>query len=70
VMRRRTTLIVAHRLSTISLADEVVVLEQGRVAARGTSEELRATSAAYREIEDHGLLATDLGRPAAGVAAR
>jgi ABC-type multidrug transport system fused ATPase/permease subunit len=70
VMRGRTTLIVAHRLSTISLADEVVVLEHGRVAARGTSDELRASSATYREIEEHGLLATDFELPAAGVAAR
>jgi ATP-binding cassette subfamily B protein len=57
VMKRRTTLIIAHRLSTISLADEIVVLEHGRVAARGTADELRETSPAYREIEEHGLIA-------------
>jgi ABC-type multidrug transport system fused ATPase/permease subunit len=56
VMRGRTTLIIAHRLSTISLADEIVVLEHGRVAARGTPDELRASSLVYREIEAHGLL--------------
>ena len=39
-MRGRTTIIIAHRLSTIALADEVVVLEQGRIAARGTQAEL------------------------------
>jgi ATP-binding cassette subfamily B protein len=55
-MRGRTTIIVAHRLSTISLADEVVVLERGRIAARGTQEELLATSSVYREIYEHGLL--------------
>jgi ATP-binding cassette, subfamily B, bacterial len=55
-MRGRTTIIVAHRLSTISLADEVVVLERGRIAARGTQEELLGTSAVYREIYEHGLL--------------
>jgi ATP-binding cassette subfamily B protein len=69
-MRGRTTLIVAHRLSTISLADEIVVLEHGRVAARGTRDELRASSALYREIEEHGLLAAGAETPAIGVAAR
>jgi ATP-binding cassette subfamily B protein len=57
VMRGRTTLIIAHRLSTISLADEIVVLERGRIAARGTAGELRETSPAYRELEEHGLIA-------------
>ena len=57
VMRGRTTLIIAHRLSTISLADEIVVVEQGRVVARGTADELRRSSPVYREIEEHGLLA-------------
>jgi ATP-binding cassette subfamily B protein len=56
VMRGRTTLIIAHRLSTIALADEIVVLDQGRVAARGTHEELFETTAVYREIYEHGLL--------------
>jgi ABC-type multidrug transport system fused ATPase/permease subunit len=55
-MRDRTTLIIAHRLSTIALADELVVLDEGRIAARGTHEELLATSAVYREIHEHGLL--------------
>lgn len=69
-MRGRTTLIVAHRLSTISLADEIVVLERGRIAARGTPDELRASSALYREIEEHGLLAARAEAPALGAAAR
>jgi ABC-type multidrug transport system fused ATPase/permease subunit len=56
VMRGRTTLIIAHRFSTIALADEIVVLEDGRIAARGTHEELLETSPVYREIHDHGLL--------------
>jgi ABC-type multidrug transport system fused ATPase/permease subunit len=55
-MRGRTTLIIAHRLSTISLADEVVVLEHGRVVARGTHEELAEASEVYREIAEHGLV--------------
>jgi ATP-binding cassette, subfamily B, bacterial len=56
VMEGRTTLIIAHRLSTIALADEIVVLDNGRVCARGTDEELLETSSVYREIHDHGLL--------------
>ncbi len=55
-MRGRTTLIIAHRLSTISLADEIVVLEHGRVAARGGHDELLETSEVYREIYEHGRL--------------
>lgn len=55
-MRNRTTLIIAHRLSTIALADEIVVLDDGRIAARGTHEELLVTSQVYRDIYDHGLL--------------
>jgi ATP-binding cassette subfamily B protein len=56
VMQDRTTLIIAHRLSTIALADEIVVLDAGRIACRGTHEELLETSAVYREIYEHGLL--------------
>jgi ATP-binding cassette subfamily B protein len=56
VMRGRTTIIIAHRLSTIALADELVVLDGGRIAARGTHEDLIATSAVYRDIYEHGLL--------------
>jgi ABC-type multidrug transport system fused ATPase/permease subunit len=55
-MKGRTTLIVAHRLSTIALADELVVLEGGRIACRGTHEELIESSPVYREIYEHGLL--------------
>ncbi len=55
-MRDRTTIIIAHRLSTIALADEIVVLEHGRIAARGTQTELLATNAVFREIHEHGLI--------------
>jgi ATP-binding cassette subfamily B protein len=56
VMRGRTTIIIAHRLSTIQLADEVVVLEHGRVTARGTQAELLEENEVYRELHQHGLL--------------
>ena len=55
-MRGRTTIIIAHRLSTIALADEVIVLDDGRVVARGAADDLVETNEVYREIHDHGLL--------------
>jgi ATP-binding cassette, subfamily B, bacterial len=56
VMRGRTTIIIAHRLSTIALADEIVVLDHGRITARGTQSELLDVSPVFREIHEHGLL--------------
>ena len=55
VMEGRTTFVIAHRLSTIALADEIVVLEDGRVAAHGTHDELLEESDLYREIAEKGL---------------
>jgi len=55
-MKGRTTLIIAHRLSTISLADEIVVVDDGRIAARGSHDDLLETSQVYRDIYEHGLL--------------
>ena len=49
-MEGRTTLIVAHRLSTISLADRVVLLDRGRIVADGTHAELLASTPLYSEI--------------------
>ena len=50
VMAHRTTLVIAHRPATIALADRVVLLHDGRVAAQGTHHELLASSAAYRQV--------------------
>src|SRR4051812_16036592 len=54
-MRGRTTFVIAHRLSTIALADDIVVLEKGRVIARGSHEELLTESQLYAEIATKGL---------------
>ena len=50
LMKGRTTLIVAHRLSTISLADRVVLLDEGRVVADGTHGELLSSTPLYAEV--------------------
>jgi len=50
VMRGRTTLIIAHRQSTLHLADRIVVLDGGRVADMGTQEELTERCALYRQL--------------------
>jgi ATP-binding cassette subfamily B protein len=56
VMKGRTTIVIAHRLSTIALADEIAVLDRGRITARGTQAQLLDESPVFREIHEHGLL--------------
>ena len=50
VMRDRTTLLIAHRRSTLNLADRIAVLDAGRLADIGTHEELQQRSALYRRL--------------------
>jgi ABC-type multidrug transport system fused ATPase/permease subunit len=54
-MAGRTTFVIAHRLSTVSLADEVIVVDGGTIIDRGTHEQLLEGCGFYREIAEHGL---------------
>jgi ABC-type multidrug transport system fused ATPase/permease subunit len=57
LMRGRTTFVIAHRLSTIRRADQILVVEGGKIVERGTHASLYAASGRYRELYDkqHGL---------------
>jgi ABC-type multidrug transport system fused ATPase/permease subunit len=72
VMRGRTTFIIAHRPSTISLAEEVVVLDHGRIEERGTHEELTAAGRLYAQMfgdaEREGCCLDDAGEDEAAFA--
>jgi ATP-binding cassette subfamily B protein len=56
LMRGRTSFVIAQRLSTVRLADQILVLERGRIAARGTHAELLRVSGLYAEIYHRQLL--------------
>ncbi|HTJ87746.1 MAG TPA: ABC transporter ATP-binding protein [Terriglobales bacterium] len=57
LMRGRTTFVIAHRLSTIRRADQILVIEQGRIVERGSHEQLYAAQGRYYELytKQHGV---------------
>jgi ABC-type multidrug transport system ATPase subunit len=67
-MQGRTTFVIAHRLSTIRRADEILVVETGRIAERGTHEELYAAHGRYYDLytKQHGIEANLFLAPGEG----
>ena len=68
LMRGRTTFVIAHRLSTIRRADQILVVEEGRIVERGNHESLYAAQGRYRDLYDrqHGLMANLFLAPGEG----
>ena len=50
MMQNRTSIVIAHRLSTIRHADEIIVLQKGKIVERGTHEQLMGENGFYRKL--------------------
>jgi ABC-type multidrug transport system fused ATPase/permease subunit len=68
LMRGRTTLVIAHRLSTVRRADRIAVLEGGRIVEEGSHSELLTRRGLYRRLHDMQQFADDHAAPASPAA--
>jgi len=61
LMKGRTAIVIAHRLSTIMNADQIIVLDQGRILEKGSHDELLSKNGAYKELYDMQFSKTTVG---------
>jgi ATP-binding cassette subfamily B protein len=61
-MRQRTSIIISHRISTVRDADQILVLDQGRLVERGRHEELVEQGRLYAELYRKQLLEEELAK--------
>jgi ATP-binding cassette subfamily B protein len=59
-MRQRTSIIVSHRVSTVRHADQILVLDDGRLVERGTHDELVRRNGIYADLDRHQRLEAEL----------
>ena len=59
-MKKRTAIIISHRISTARQADRVIVLDQGRIAESGTHDDLVARGGMYAEMQRKQMIMVDL----------
>lgn len=60
ITRSRTTIVIAHRISTVKNADQIIVIDEGRIVERGTHSELLALGGLYKDIYEKQLLQEEL----------